>query len=268
MSASSQLAVMVVGAAGRMGRLTAQTVDEQSDMRVVALVDPSFGRSGSPSADSDEPATAHGASQFESVAAALTKVRPQVAVDFTVPSVVRTTARAVLQAGVDLVIGTTGLSDEDVATLDEVRRGAGAHLFIAPNFALGAVLLMRFAEQAARHYGAAEIIESHHAAKVDAPSGTALRTASLMRKAAGVDAPSPQQLPQARGALADGYRVHSVRLPGLVAHQEVLFGGAGEVLTLRHDAVSREAFMPGVLLALRHVGELPGTVVGLEHLLG
>ncbi len=172
---------------------------------------------------------------------------PDVLVDFTVPTTALANARQAVGAGVHVVIGTTGF---DVSELDDLR-DAKANVFVAPNFAIGAVLMMRFAVEAARHMAKAEIIELHHDRKVDAPSGTAARTAALMREAGGADVP-----------------VHSVRLPGLVAHQEVILGDVGQTLTIRHDSVDRESFMPGVLLAVRAVGGLTESpVVGLEKLL-
>jgi 4-hydroxy-tetrahydrodipicolinate reductase len=170
-----------------------------------------------------------------------------VAIDFTRPDTVRTNVEGALRAGVPCVVGTTGLSDEDLADVDKLAREHGVACFFAPNFAVGAVLMMRFAADAARHLPRAEILELHDEAKVDAPSGTAKATA----KAMGGDVP-----------------IHSVRLPGLVAHQEVLLGGFGQLLTIRHDTTSREAFVPGVLLALEKLPSLePGLTVGLENLL-
>jgi 4-hydroxy-tetrahydrodipicolinate reductase len=169
-----------------------------------------------------------------------------VVVDFTQPDVALANARACLAAGVHVVIGTTGF---DIGALEGV---GGANVFMAPNFAIGAVLMMRFAAQAAAHMAAAEIIELHHDAKLDAPSGTAARTAELMAAASGRPAPV----------------IHSVRLPGLVAHQEVILGDVGQTLTIRHDSMTRESFMPGVLLAVRRVASLERSpLVGLEHLL-
>lgn len=169
------------------------------------------------------------------------------AVDFTVPSAVLRNATAALEAGVPCVIGTSGLSDDGLSELDRLARETNVPCFVAPNFALGAVLMMRFAAEAARSFPHAEILELHADTKVDAPSGTALATASRM----GGDVP-----------------IHSVRLPGLVAHQAVIFGGPGEILTIRHDTTSRDAFVPGVLLALDRLRGLPpGLTVGLDALL-
>jgi len=176
---------------------------------------------------------------------------PDVLVDFTVPSTALANARQALAAGVHAVIGTTGFDPDELAQLG----GAGPNVFVAPNFAIGAVLMMQFAAEAARHMARAEIIELHHDGKIDKPSGTAARTAALMREAAGESAP---EIP-----------VHSVRLPGLVAHQEVILGDVGQTLTIRHDSIDRESFMPGVLLAIRRVGTLERSpLVGLEKLLG
>ena len=247
--------VLVTGAAGKMGALSARTIAAEDDLHLVALVDPKGG------------ATAGEAPCFPGVEEALALTSPGAALEFSVPAAAFVNVRTLLAAGVPTVVGTTGLSDAQVAVLSETAAAAGVGLVIVPNFALGAVLLMRFAADAARHYRHAEIIESHEAAKLDAPSGTSLRTARLMAEAPGSalrDVPGDQP---SRGLDAGRVRIHSVRLPGMVAHQEVVFGGDDEVLTLRHDSLSRRSFMPGVLLALRHVGSLKGTVVGLEDLL-
>jgi 4-hydroxy-tetrahydrodipicolinate reductase len=211
--------VAVAGAAGRMGETVCRAVESADDMELVARADPALG---------------------VTVAEAL-GLRPDVLVDFTIPTTVVENARQAVAAGVHVVIGTTSF---DVASLEGL---SGANVFVAPNFAIGAVLMMQFAAQAAKHMAKAEIIELHHDRKVDAPSGTAARTAALM----GGDVP-----------------IHSVRLPGLVAHQEVILGDVGQTLTIRHDSVDRESFMPGVLLAIRRVGGLTSSpVVGLEQLL-
>jgi 4-hydroxy-tetrahydrodipicolinate reductase len=220
--------VAVAGAAGRMGETVCAAVTGAGDMELVARADPALGTSLADALAAD----------------------PEVLVDFTVPTTALGNARQAVAAGVHVVIGTTGF---DASELEDLR-GADANVFIAPNFAIGAVLMMQFAAQAARHMARAEIIELHHDSKLDKPSGTAARTASLMSDAAG-----------------SGYVVpiHSVRLPGLVAHQEVILGDVGQTLTIRHDSIDRESFMPGVLLAVRRVGTLSDSpVVGLERLLG
>lgn len=219
--------VAVAGAAGRMGQTVCRAVEQAADMDLVARADPRL----------DRP-----------ISAAL-QAHPDVVVDFTVPDSALENAREAVSAGTHMVIGTTGF---DTDALQEFA-GAAANVFAAPNFAIGAVLMMRFAAEAARHMAAAEIIELHHEGKLDRPSGTAARTAELMRAAAG----QPLEIP-----------IHSVRLPGLVAHQEVLLGDVGQTLTIRHDSLARESFMPGVLLAIRRVTTLSSSpLVGLEHLL-
>ena len=245
------LRVAVLGARGRMGAVTCQAVEAAPDLALVAAID----ADGSP-AD----AQAAGA---------------QVVVDFTRPDVVMGSLAEVLGLGMHAVVGTSGFDD---ARLVEVRRlleqRPGLGVVVAPNFALGAVLLMRFARQAAPLFESAEVVELHHPGKVDAPSGTAVRTAEEMaaaRAAAGTP-PGPdatqESLPGARGADVSGIAVHAVRLRGLVAHQEVLLGSAGETLTLRHDSFDRSSFMPGVLAAVRYVPGRPGLTVGLEAVLG
>jgi 4-hydroxy-tetrahydrodipicolinate reductase len=201
----------------------------------------------------------------------------QVVVDFTRPDVVMDNIRFCVDQNIHCVVGTTGFDDEKLATIAswlEPKPELG--VLIAPNFGIGAVLLMRFAQEAARFFPSVEIVELHHPNKVDAPSGTAARTARLIaaaRRAAGVPgAPDATRdadsLPGARGADVEGVPVHAVRLAGLVAHQEVLMGSAGETLTLRHDSYDRASFMPGVLLAVRQIADRPGLTVGIESLLG
>jgi 4-hydroxy-tetrahydrodipicolinate reductase len=215
--------VAVSGAAGRMGQTVCAAVEGAEDMSLVGRADPHLEASlADVLGDAD------------------------VVVDFSTPDTALANARACLEAGVHCVMGTTGA---DFSELEGVGEG---NLFVAPNFAIGAVLMMKFAAEAAEHMPECEIVELHHDRKLDAPSGTAKRTAGLIA-AAGGNVHEP---------------IHSVRLPGLVAHQEVLFGGPGQTLTIRHDSIDRESFMPGVLLAVRKVGSLERSpVVGLEHLL-
>jgi 4-hydroxy-tetrahydrodipicolinate reductase len=201
---------------------------------------------------------------------ALLAAGAEVVVDFSRPEATAAAAEGLLPEGVHLVSGTTGLPAE---VMDELAAQAGkadhGNVVWAPNFALGAVLAMHFAAVAGRFYPAAEVIELHHQGKADAPSGTALRTARAIAAARpGDQRAGTESVPGVRGGEVDGVRVHSVRLPGLVAHQEVIFGGQGEVLTLRHDSLERSSFMPGVLLAVRAVATRPGLTVGLEPLLG
>jgi len=245
--------VGVLGAKGRMGSLVCQTVRGTADLDLIAEVD-----IGDPR---DQLA------------------RCDVVVDFTSPAAVMDNLRWCLENGIDLVIGTSGFTQARIAETSELMatlaRSSRSKVLVVPNFSVGAVLMMKFAEQAARFFESAEIIELHHAGKVDAPSGTAARTAAMIKAArstAGLG-PSPDatttESPGARGAVIDEIRVHSVRLSGLVAHQEVLLGGSGETLTIRHDSLDRASFMPGVLRAVRGIASLPaGLTVGLESLLG
>jgi 4-hydroxy-tetrahydrodipicolinate reductase len=199
-----------------------------------------------------------------------------VVVDFTHVAAVMDNLRWCVEHGLNVVVGTSGFGDDRLAEVRSwTQEQPDVRVLIAPNFSIGAILMMRFAAQAARFFDSAEIIELHHANKMDAPSGTALRTAGLIaeaRSAAGIGAPpdaTKEELAGARGASVDDIHVHSVRLAGLVAHQEVLFGGHGETLTIRHDSLDRASFMPGVLVAVRGVTSLPpGLTVGIEPLLG
>ena len=246
--------VLVSGAAGRMGREVVRAVTAADGMEVVACVDP--GATGVRVESGVNGATLECRSGLAEVIA---ESEPDVMVDFTHPSVVEGNLRVALPLGVDCVVGTTGLSEEKLAELVELAP-EGTTLFFAPNFAIGAVLMMQFAEQAARYLPHVEVTELHHDQKADAPSGTAIRTARMIAAARRVAPASPgseTELPGmegARGAVVDGVHVHSVRLPGLVAHQEVLFGGQGQTLTIRHDSIDRTSFMPGVVLAVREVG--------------
>ena len=196
----------------------------------------------------------------------------EVVIDFTHPDVVMNNLKFLIDNGIHAVVGTTGFTDERLVQVEEWLSGAPATgVVIAPNFAIGAVLSMRFAQEAARFFESVEVIELHHPNKADAPSGTAIRTAKLIAVARKGLSPNPDAtstaLPGARGAYVDGIPVHSVRLAGLVAHQEVLFGTPGETLTIRHDSIDRTSFVPGVLLAVRHVRDRPGLTVGIEPLL-
>ena len=209
---------------------------------------------------------------FSDVAMAISSVSPHISVDFTVADAAAENALVAINAGVSPVIGTTGMSDAQVGAIRDAAETATIGSFMAPNFAVGAVLMMEMARLAAPHLDHVEVIELHHDQKIDAPSGTAARTVELIVEArAGrgmIDAPTERvTLEGVRGGVDGGVRVHSVRLPGFVAHQEVIFGALGQTLTIRHDSTSRESFMPGVLLAARRVRELSGLVIGLEQLL-
>ena len=246
----SGIKVGVLGSAGKVGQAIVAAVEAADDLTYTVGVDKGD------------------ALEF------LTDTDTQVVVDFTHPDVVMDNLKFLIGNGIHAVVGTTGFTDE---RLDTVRGwladSPGTGVLIAPNFAIGAVLSMKFAAQAARFYDSVEVIELHHPHKADAPSGTAYRTAALVaqaRAAAGVG-PSPdatrEGLDGARGATVDGVRVHSVRLAGLVAHQEVLLGTEGETLTIRHDSLDRSSFAPGVLLGVREIASRPGLTVGLEELM-
>jgi 4-hydroxy-tetrahydrodipicolinate reductase len=248
---AEDLRVAVLGAAGRMGSTVVQAVQAAPGLELVAGID----------ADGD--------------LSRLSEAGAQVAVDFTVPAVTEQNVHALIERGIHVVVGTTGWTDEAYGRVrDHLVRAPGIGVVVAPNFALGAVLAEAFAAQAAPWFETAEVIELHHPDKVDAPSGTsrqAARAIAAARAAAGLG-PMPDatstSLEGARGAQVDGVHVHAVRLRGLVAHQEVLLGNAGELLTIRHDSFDRVSFMPGVLLAVRRVPQLPGLTVGLGALLG
>lgn len=251
-----------------MGAEVCRAVAATTDLELVAAVDPgALGRPLREVAGVEGPA---GEVVVAGDREALRDADVEVAVEFTGPAAVGDNLVWLLEQGIHVVVGATGIAEADLTRARELAATGPANALIAPNFAIGAVLLMGFAAQAARHLPHVEVVELHHDRKVDAPSGTALRTAELIADARQEvpDAPAGDDAhPGARGATHAGVRVHSVRLPGLVAHQEVIFGGQGQSLTIRHDSLDRTSFMPGVLLACREVAGIDGLVVGLEHLL-
>jgi 4-hydroxy-tetrahydrodipicolinate reductase len=263
------LRVAVSGAGGRMGHEVVRAVHEAEGMEVVAAIDRQH--SGEDAGTLAEVGPI-GIAVSNDLAAALRESAAEVVVDFTVPASAMANIRTAIDAGVSPVVGTTGLTPDDLAQVGDWAKEASLGALFAPNFAIGAVLMMQFAAQAARYMPDVEIIELHHENKIDSPSGTALMTAQMIA-AARTDRPKPppaspvEKIPGARGASWDDIPIHSVRLPGYVAHQEVIFGGLGQTLTLRHDSIDRRSFMPGVILAIRKVRGLPGLVVGLEHIL-
>ena len=258
--------VAVLGAGGRMGSAVCAAVDADPDLQLVAAVDPARAGAVVPGVRGD-------ALRYSGDVAQAGAAGADVAVDFTTPAAVMGNARDCAAGGVHLVVGTTGVGP---AGEEELRRlyPAGGRLgcILAANFAIGAVLSMRFAELAAPWFETAEIVELHHDGKLDAPSGTAVRTAERMAAASGEWAPDPtttETIPGARGGPGPGgIHIHSVRLRGLVAHQEILLGTAGETLTIRHDSIDRSSFMPGVVLAVKAVAGRPGLTVGIDALLG
>jgi len=229
--------VLVNGATGKMGQEVCKAIGNSLDFSLVGGVNAS-GR------------TLPGVEMFTDLSQAIKETKAEVVVDFTIPTVVQSNMEVCFAARVPMVIGTTGFTDEDLVKWQKRAEGTDWKAIIAPNFAIGAILLMKFSQEAIGFFQQAEIIEYHHAHKLDAPSGTALRTQALMSKK------HPQSIP-----------IHSVRLPGLVAHQEVIFGLPGQTLTIRHDSTNRESFMPGVLLAISRIQEIQGVVLGLEHIL-
>lgn len=246
----SKLRVAVLGAKGRMGSEAVRAVEAAEDMELAAAIDRDEGLE------------------------VLADTGARVAVDLTHPDSVMANLEFCVSRGIHAVVGTTGWTEERLTSLrGQLDASPGTGVLIAPNFGIGAVLTMRFAKQAARFFESAEVVELHHPNKADAPSGTAVRTAQLIadaRQEAGLPAQpdaTSTSLPGARGADVDGVPVHAVRLRGLVAHQEVLLGDEGETLTIRHDSMHRSSFMPGVLLGVRKVVDVPGLTFGLEHFL-
>ena len=245
----STVNVGVLGAKGKVGQTICTGVEEADGLDLVAAID----------ADDD--------------LQALVDNGAQVVVDFTHPDVVMENLRFCIEHGIHAVVGTTGFDDGRLEQLRTWLDGTDVGVLIAPNFSIGAILMMRFAVEAAKFYESVEVVELHHPTKADAPSGTARRTAELIaaaRREAGLG-PTPDatstQLDGARGADVDGIRVHGLRIRGMVAHQEVILGGPGETLTIRHDSMDRASFTPGVLVGVRNISDIPGLTVGLENFL-
>jgi 4-hydroxy-tetrahydrodipicolinate reductase len=242
--------VAVLGSKGRMGAEVVKSVNSASDLELVASIDQN---------DDFNIVKNSGA---------------QVAVDFTTPDVVMKNIELLISAGISPVVGTTGFSDERINSVKKMldaKSGVSARL--VPNFSIGAILMMRFAKAATKFYDSAEIIEYHHPNKIDAPSGTAIRTAQIIAQERQLNNLSKNpdatasEIPGARGSKIEGIPVHAVRMQGLVAHQEVVFGSLGETLTIRHDSFDRESFMPGVLLAIRNISKTPGLTIGIDDLI-
>ena len=247
---STPIRVGVLGAKGRMGATVCEAVAQASECELVAALDVGD--------DLND----------------LVSTQAQVVVDFTRPEVVMENLTFLITHNIHAVVGTTGFDAKRLAVLESQMVDSESNILIAPNFGLAAVLMMQFSKQAAQYFESVEIVELHHPRKADAPSGTARRTAELIGQARVVFNMEPMpdatsdSLPGARGADVDGVKIHSVRLQGLLAHQEVIFGGPGESLTIRHDSYDRESFMPGVILGIRKIATTPGLTVGLESLLG
>lgn len=259
--------VCVCGACGKMGSEVVRTLAEEDDMTLAGAVDAfRVGESIGKIAGTDDTLLVS-----DDLKKVLTESKPDVMVELTSPKSVYSNAKTALECGVPVVIGATGLTKEQVNNLEAIANEKGIGVLWATNFAIGAILMMDFAAKAAKYFKNVEIIEYHHDNKLDAPSGTSLTTAGLIEKVRESHKqghPEEKELiPGARGAEVDGFRVHSVRLPGFVAHQEVIFGDVGQVLTIRHDSMNRESFMPGVMLACRNLIGKSGLIEGLDKLI-
>ncbi len=260
--------VVICGAAGNMGREVVRAVNAEEDIQLVGTVDTyevgtdigtlcALGELGV-KVNSDLEKT-------------LKESQAEVMIDFTSPFVVMNNIEIALSCGADLVVGTTGITSVDLQNIKKAAAEKGIKAIIAPNFALGAVLMMKFSSMAAKYFKDVEVIELHHDNKIDAPSGTALKTVQMIAEERGFQAPEKldeiEKVPNVRGGELEGINMHSVRLPGLVAHQQVIFGGLGQTLTIKHDSINRTSFMPGVIMALRKLEEIEGVVYGLENII-
>lgn len=250
--------IIVAGAFGKMGQEVCNLIDREEQFELVAIIDPQKRKRGTTQI-------------FSNAEEALSSVTADVSIDFTTPRVVYENVSLAIKYGVRPVVGTTGLTEEQLHHLRQLCDEKGIGAIIAPNFAIGAILMMKFAQMAAKYLPAVEIIEYHHDQKLDAPSGTALKTAEMIshtRSSLQQGHPEEKELiAGARGGEYSGFRIHSLRLPGLVAHQEVIFGGEGQILTIRHDSINRSSFMPGVKLAVMQVMKIDQLIYGLEHVI-
>ncbi|MHA1742607.1 MAG: 4-hydroxy-tetrahydrodipicolinate reductase [Candidatus Thorarchaeota archaeon] len=258
--------VVVNGALGRMGEQVVHTVLAQPDMKIVGAVEVQASQPYFPAPECSE------LIPFSSdLGSLLERVQPDVVVDFTRAQVTLEACRVALPLGVNVVSGTTGLGENELSEIGQLCDSSGKCAVVAPNFSLGVVVLMHLAKIAARYFDNVEIIEMHHDKKLDAPSGTALATARLLAEAKGkpfvYPATEREVLPSVRGGQVDGVAIHSVRVPGIMASQEVIFGGQGQTLSLRHDVTSRESYMPGVMMAVRESVKRRGLIVGLDKIL-
>ena len=263
----ANIRVLVIGACGKMGSEVVRAVTAAEGMAVAGAVDVAqVGEDIGRVCGVGE----LGVAVRGDLAAAIKESGADVCVDFTRPDVIMANLRVSVPLGVAAVVGTTGLTAAHLEELRAITQASGTPVFIAPNFAIGAVLMMQFAQQAAKYFDYAEVIEFHHEKKLDAPSGTALRTAELITASADnrlSGSAAAEDGEESRGLTIGNVRVHAVRLPGVVANQQVIFGGLGQTLTIQHDTINRESFMPGVVLAIRKVQTLSGVVVGLEEIM-
>ena len=263
----SRIKVLVNGAAGKMGQTMLGVVAQDPDTVPVAGVD-----KFAPTADAQVPGFASPVPLAKSLDALPPNIKPDVLLDFSVAEATLPAVRWAAEHGINFVVGTTGLSPDDVKALERlaVRHGVGG--MAASNFALGAVVMMYLSKKAAPFFDYVEIIETHHETKVDAPSGTAITTARMIAEARGKafkrNEPTKQTIPGTRAGSMDGVTIHSVRLPGTMAHQEVIFGTAGQTLSIKHDTINRDCYGPGVLMGIKHVAKNKGFIYGLDKLLG
>ena len=263
---AAEIKVIVSGALGKMGRQTAQAVQQDQDLQLVGLIDVRA-REGQPGGTADHlPLPAE-----NDLEAWLERSPADVMIDFTNPQAVYNNAKIALQHKVNCVIGTTGLNEVELKQLERFAVENEVGVAVIPNFAIGAVLMMKLAQEAARYFPDVEIIELHHDQKMDAPSGTAIKTAEMIAEQRQARPPRNslefEKIAGARGGEMNGIRIHSVRLPGFVAHQEIIFGGVGQTLTIRHDSLDRVGFMPGVVMTAKKIIGIKGLVYGLEKLL-
>lgn len=263
-----KIRVVIIGACGRMGQEVVRAVLAQEDMLLAGAVEK--GKYIGEDIGEIVEKKKCGVYVTENLERLLAEAQPSVCVDFTTGAEAGANIEVCLQHRIPAVVGTTGIPAQVLDRIGQLSRIEKTPVFVAPNFSLGTVLMMKFATEASRYFSTAEILEMHHDKKLDAPSGTAIRTAELMLKSRDQFI-SPglcsEKLSHVRGGEMGGVRIHSVRLPGLLAHQEVIFGGDGEILTIRHDSTARTSFMPGVMLAIRKIRSLEGLIIGLENLL-
>ena len=260
--------VLVSGACGRMGQEVVRTIVQETNDNLIGAYDKKdVGANIISKLGLDAPE----AKIYGDLQQAIDQLQPEVIIDFTSPEVVMENIELALKNKVHMIVGTTGITEADMEKISDWSHQANKNILIVPNFALGAVLLMKYSAQIAKYMNQVEIIELHHDEKIDAPSGTAVKTAELINQNRDNNQEKKveeiEKLKGARGGKKDDLHIHSVRLPGLVAHQEVIFGGEGQTLKLRHDSYDRKSFMPGVRMALEKIEDLDGLVYGLEHLL-
>ncbi len=261
-----QIRVVVNGALGKVGREVVKAVCNEPEMQAVGAVELEVAEDSLPLPDNSGAVPL--SSNLEYI---LTSCQPDVLVDFTIARATMPAVRIATKQGVNLVIGTTGLTADELSEIDRLAMAHKVGAVVAPNFALGAILMIHLAKIAAKYFDCAEIIELHHHQKADSPSGTALATAKAMAAARGKPfslSPQQKKTSDSRGKQVEDIAIHSVRLPGLMAHQEVLLGGQGQTLSIRHDTINRECYMPGVMLAIKEVVKRQGLVYGLDTLLG